>query len=319
MQIVPARDAVLEHILDETWRIWSDGLTREAYARYNAAQMKTPWGRQFLDRVALVDGDRVLSTAKRYALRARFDGRPIRVLGIGAVFTPPALRSRGSAAALLEKLLEDARRDGVDCALLFSEIGAAYYAQFGFAGIPRDLLWLRAIAKPGAPAILVRTGEERDIGAVTDLLRAAAAPARFALEVDADVVRHSLSKKRLLAGLSPPGWRSVEFYIAEEGASAVAFVLLTSSRTGVTLEACGDRDPSGARVGAMLQVLRARTPRERVPDIAAWLPPGFCPPQVTVVKQRPASELMMIKSLRDDLRVEDLRAEDIVYWHGDAF
>jgi GNAT superfamily N-acetyltransferase len=319
MQIVPARNGILEHILDETWRIWSDGLTRKAYATYNAAQMKTPWGRQFLDRVALVDGDRVLSTAKRYALRARLDAQAIRVLGIGAVFTPPALRSRGSAAALVERLLEDARRDGVDCALLFSEIGASYYEQFGFIGIPHDMVWLRVVEKPGAPAMLVRAGEEQDIPAVTDLLRAAGAPARFALDVDADVVRYSLSKKRLLAGLSPAGWRTVEFYIAEEGASAVAFVLLTASPTGATLEACGDRDPTGARVGAMLQVLRARNPRERMPDIAAWLPPGFRPPQLMIVKQRPASELMMIKSLREDLRVNDLRAEDIVYWHGDAF
>ncbi|PYR94821.1 MAG: hypothetical protein DMF84_04115 [Acidobacteria bacterium] len=319
MQIVPARDAVLEHILDETWRIWSDGLTRDGYARYNAAQMKTPWGRECLARVALVDGGRVLSSAKRYMLRARLDDREIRVLGIGAVFTPPALRSRGSAAALIERLIEDARSDGTDAALLFSEIGATYYERFGFVCIPRDVLWLRAVEKPGAPALLVRTGEERDIPAVTDILRAAAAPARFALEVEADLVRHSLSKKRLLAGLSPSGWRSVEFYIAEEGASAVAFVLLTSSRTGVTLEACGDRDPTGARVGAILQVLRARTPGERVPDISAWLPPAFRPPQLTIVKERPASELMMIRSLREDLRIDDLRAEDIVYWHGDAF
>ena len=185
--------------------------------------------------------------------------------------------------------------------------------------IPREVSWLRVSEKPGAPAILVRGGAERDVPAVTDLLRAAGATARFALEIDADEVRYSLSKKRLLAGLSPAGWRSVEFYVAEEGASAVAFVLLTASRSGMTLEACANRDPAGARVGAMLQVLRARTPRERAPDIAAWLPPGFCPPQVTIVKQRPASELMMIKPLRADLRVDDLRGEDVVYWHGDAF
>jgi GNAT superfamily N-acetyltransferase len=319
MQIVPARDAILDRLLDETWRIWSDGLTREAYARYNDAQMKTPWGRRFLDRVALVDGGHVLSTAKRYSLRARLDGRAIRALGIGAVFTPPSLRSRGSAAGLIERMLETAREEGVDCALLFSEIGASYYERFGFVPIPRDVVWLRVAEKPGAPAMLVRAGEDRDIPAVTDLLRAAAAPARFALAPDADVVRYSVSMKRLLAGLSPAGWRSVEFHVAEEGGSAVAFVLLTSSRSGMTLEACGDRDPTGARVGAMLQVLRARTPRERPPDLAAWLPSGFRPPQVTIVKQRPASELMMIKPLREDVRVDDLGAEDIVYWHGDAF
>jgi hypothetical protein len=281
--------------------------------------MKTSWGRQFLDRVALVDGGRVLSTAKRYALRARLDGRSIRVLGIGAVFTPPALRSRGSAGVLIEKMLDEARTDGVDCALLFSEIGASYYERFGFVPIPREVVWLRVSEKPGAPAILVRGGAERDVPAVTDLLRAMGSTARFALEIDADEVRYSLSKKRLLAGLSPAGWRSVEFYVAEEGASAVAFVLLTASRSGVTLEACGDRDPAGARIGAMLQVLRARTPRERALDIAAWLPSGFCPPQVTIVKQRPVSELMMIKPLSTDVRVDDLRAENVVYWHGDAF
>jgi hypothetical protein len=65
--------------------------------------------------------------------------------------------------------------------------------------------------------------------------------------------------------------------------------------------------------------LRARTPGERVPDLAAWLPSAFHPPQLTIVKQRPASELMMIKSLREDLRVDDLRAEHVIYWHGDAF
>lgn len=319
MEIVTARDGMLERILDNTWRIWSDGLTRQAYARYNAAQMQTPWGHANLDRVALVDNGRLLSTAKRYLLRARLDGRSIRLLGIGAVFTPPALRGGGGASALLERMLRDARSDGIDGALLFSEIGAAYYERFGFAAIPREVTWLRVADRAGAPAVLVRAGDERDIPAVSDLLRAGAAPARFALDFDEPLVRYSLAKKRLLAGLSPPGLRTVDFFVAEEGASAVAFVLLTRSRISTTLESCGDRDPSGARVGAILQVLRARTPHESAPDIAAWLPAGFLPPQLRIVKRRDTSELMMMKSLRDDLDVRALRADDVVYWHADAF
>lgn len=319
MEIVPARDAVLEEILDETWRIWSDGLARDAYARYNAAQVQTPWGRENLDRLVLVEDGQVVSTAKRYVLRARLDGRVIRVLGIGAVFTSPARRGRGGASALIEGLLASARDEGFDCALLFSEIGAAYYERFGFTAIPRDVCWLRVIEKPGAPAVLVRGGAERDIPALTEMLRSRAAQVRFALDFDADLVRYSVAKKRLLAGLSPAGLRTVEFFVAEEGASAVAFVLLTRSKVSTTLESCGDRDPSGARVGAILQVLRARTPRESAPDIAAWLPHGFLPPQTTLVKRHPASELMMIKSLRDDVDVSGLRAEDVVYWHADAF
>jgi GNAT superfamily N-acetyltransferase len=319
MEILPARGALLEEILDETWRIWSDGLSREAYARYNAAQMLTPWGRGHLDRVALVDGGHVLSSAKRYALRARLEGRVRRVLGIGAVFTPPSVRRRGGASALIERLLDEARREGVDCAILFSEIGAPYYQRFGFVPIERNIAWLRLREKPGAPAVLVRAGETRDLPAIVELLRVAAAPARFALDVDVEFLHFGLSKKRLLAGLSPAGMRHVEFFVAEEGASPVAFVLITRSRAAATLEACGDRDPSGARVGAILQALRARTPREPTPDIAAWLPPRFLPPQTTIVKERPAAELMMIKALRGDIEVGHLRSEDVVFWRGDAF
>ena len=43
--------------------------------------------------------------------------------------------------------------------------------------------------------------------------------------------------------------------MAEEGASAVAYVVLSQNQYGWTLEEAGDRDPAGARLGAMLQVL----------------------------------------------------------------
>jgi hypothetical protein len=41
--------------------------------------------------------------------------------------------------------------------------------------------------------------------------------------------------------------------------------------------------PSGARLGAMLQALIAREPAERRPIINGWLPPGFIPPQITIL------------------------------------
>jgi hypothetical protein len=60
---------------------------------------------------------------------------------------------------------------------------------------------------------------------------------------------------------------------------------------------CADRDPSGARVGAILQALIAREPVERRPSIRAWLPPGFVPPQVTIVSAKPSTAVMMVRSL----------------------
>ncbi|MEO7134755.1 MAG: hypothetical protein ABI024_11105, partial [Vicinamibacterales bacterium] len=72
-QVVPATGLVLEQILSDTHALWGDGLPRANYGKAWAAQLKTPWGQQHLDRVALVDGPHVLASAKRYDFSMRFD------------------------------------------------------------------------------------------------------------------------------------------------------------------------------------------------------------------------------------------------------
>jgi predicted N-acetyltransferase YhbS len=320
MQLVPAAGEALERVLDQSHELWSDGLSRRAYHRFNAAQMSTPWGSTHLQRVALVDDSgRVLSSAKRYDLRARLDGLEIGVIGIGAVFTPPAARGRGHARDLVERIVAAASADGAGLALLFSEIDPDYYAAMGFLPVPRRELVVRTKERPGAPMVLMRAGEERDIPAVTALATAMDERHRFSLVHTEDQVRFSLSKKRLLAGLLAPGLLSVEFYIIEEGAGAVAFAILTVTDEDVVLEMCGDRDPSGARVGALLQVLRARSPGERAPSLACFLPPKWLPPQVEVESSSIVREVMMVKPLKEGLLPWPLRAEDVLYWHGDLF
>ena len=98
-QVVPATGSVLEQVLTDTFPLWGDGLSRDTYGKSWAAQIRTPWGKQHLDRVALVDGPHVLSSAKRYDLSLRIDGRIRRVLGIGALFTAAAHRGRGRCGA----------------------------------------------------------------------------------------------------------------------------------------------------------------------------------------------------------------------------
>ena len=87
--LVPATGPYLEQILRETFEIWGEGLGRGQYAAFWDAQLRTPWGRGHLDRVALVEEGAVTSSAKRYDLSGRFDGRIRRILGIGALFTSP--------------------------------------------------------------------------------------------------------------------------------------------------------------------------------------------------------------------------------------
>lgn len=325
--LIAATGQVLDQILDDSWPQWNDGLTRQAYGRYNEAQLRTPWGASHLARVALVDSGRLLASAKRYRFSVQLDGRQISALGIGAVFTPPSQRGRGHAARLVEQLCAEARVDGCGLAMLFSEIGSSYYERLGFRIVPHATSDVTITAKGGAPAVLVRAGEQRDAASVAETHVRRVAQYRFGLLADADQVNYAVAKKRLLAGFDTSGRRTVEYFVTEEGYQAVAYVLIQVTRPQQTgepeswsLSSCGDRDPSGARIGAMLQVLLARHPGERPPIVRAWWPDGLRPPQLAIARRGPAAEIMMIRPLTTDVRVEPwLEEADTIYWNGDAF
>jgi GNAT superfamily N-acetyltransferase len=319
MTVVPAEGALLEQILDHSFPIWNEGLTRPAYAQWNAAQLKTPWGRQHLQRFALVsDEGELLASAKRYRYDVRVDGRDGWMSGIGAVLTPPSLRGRGYAGALIERLLEQERADGALFASLFSEIGAPFYERLGFNEVPLDEVTVRVKRKDGAPAMLVRAGEERDLPALAAMHDVRAAGARFALRRSPSMIAYALAKKRLLAGLGPAGLRQLEFFVAEEGASAVAYVVLSVNANGWSLEEAGDRDPAGARLGGMLQVLVAREPSRPAPFIRAWWPRAFpVPPQLELADRSDARDLFMVRPLADVALPAS--PDDVFYWRSDYF
>ena len=320
MPVVVAQGALLEEILDLTYPIWNEGLTRAAYGQWNIAQTKTSWGREHLNRFALLDDDgTLLATAKRYRHDVRLDGRDGWMAGFGAVFTPESTRGRGHATQLLEWLVDRARAEGALLASLFSEIGADFYARLGFRTVPFDEVTVTVNRKDGgSPAMLVRGGEERDLRDIAALHQTRTASARFALRRDSSVVHYALSKKRMLAGLGPPGLRQVEFFVAEEGSSAVAYVVLSENANGWTLEEAGDRDPAGARLGAMLQVLLAREPAHRPPLIRTWWPRMLAvPPQIELTDRGDACDLFMVRPLADVGMPET--ADDVFYWRSDYF
>jgi hypothetical protein len=211
--------------------------------------------------------------------------------------------------------------------VLFSEIGAPYYERLGFRVVPVATYDVGVLTKAGAPAVLVRAGEDRDAVHVAATHVKRVERYRFGLLPDADLVQYAIAKKRMLAGLDRSGRRTVEYFVTEEGHQAVAYVVLQVSRPDRpgeperwSLAACGDRDPEGARVGAMLQVLLARHPGERVPVIRAWWPAGLHPPQLQIARRGLAAEIMMIRPLSDDVRIDPwLQEGETFYWHGDAF
>lgn len=319
MTVVVAAGPLLDRILDHTYPIWNEGLSRTAYGQWNAAQLKTPWGRDRLQRFALLDDDNeLLATAKRYRYDVTLDGRAGWMSGLGAVFTPPDRRGRGHATEIITQLLERDRRDGAIVAGLFSEIGPSFYGRLGFSAIPFDEVTVKVKRRDGAPAMLVRAGDERDLPAIAALHDSRAASAHFALRRDPLMLHYALAKKRLFAGLSRPGLRQFEFFVAEEGTSAVAYVVLSVNEHGWTLEEAGDRDPAGARLGAVLQVLVAREPSHRQPLIRAWWPRTFpVPPQLELSNRSDPKDLFMVRPLAD-VR-PPTTADEVFYWRSDVF
>ena len=106
--------------------------------------------------------------------------------------------------------------------------------------------------------------------------------------------------------------------VAEEGFSAVAYVVLTVSAKGWTLEEAGDRDPAGARLGAMLQVLAAREPSHRPPLTRTWWPRGFpVPPQLHLSDRTDMHDLLMIRPFVE--LSGPFSADDVFYWRSDYF
>jgi GNAT superfamily N-acetyltransferase len=320
--LVPAEGRILEQILDASYEIWHEGLTRARYGRFYDAQRLTAWGARHLDRWALVDRGTVLASAKTYAFRGVLDGREIDVIGIGAVFTQPAHRRGGRAHALIDAVIQRAADRGADLALLFSEIGADYYTPLGFSVVAtaEHRIAVAAPDRRGAPAILIRSGHDRDLDAMAAMDRVRGEPFRFHLDRDRDLLAYAIAKKRLLAGFGQPGMRELQFFVTEEGTAAVAYVVVSAEGGVWTLESCGDRDPTGARVGAILQALIARQPAERPPAIRAWLPPGFVPPQIAIAASPPSRDIMMVRPLSPAAEsARSLGATDVLYWRGDLF
>ena len=321
-RVVPAERAILQRIVSTTPLVAYRGLSREAFVKYDAAQAKTPWALRHWRRFALMQADVVLASAERYDLTGRLDRQLVTICGIAAVLDSGADdEGRSYGGVLVEQLLEDAARDGADLALLFRTGAPTSPVPDGFEVVPTTDVELTVTesSRHGAPMTLVRGGEDRDLGAIVAMGHTRAEPFRFHIDRDIDLIKHAITRKRLLAGLGFAGVRQFEFVIAEEGISAAAYIAISIVGDTWTIEECGDRDASGARVGAILQALIAREPAESRPVIRGWLPPGFLPPQVTIASPSAAPPLLLARALSSRVQGLHLTASEVMFWRSDLF
>ena len=152
-QLAVANREQIDRIYAESHSLWGGGLTPAEYREFWAELSATPWAERHVTYFAWLDdaGD-LLSSLKLYRPRVRILGRAGRASIIGAVFTPRRHRREGHAARLIEAVLDHARQQRDRVALLFSDIGTSYYADFGFRTLPGLEVWGRLTGSPPAPS-----------------------------------------------------------------------------------------------------------------------------------------------------------------------
>jgi GNAT superfamily N-acetyltransferase len=141
--------------------VWAAGRSLEEYIEDFTAVAGSAFGKRRFRTIGLqIDGSIVVS-CKRYERELRCGAQLLRAVGIGAVFTPPELRGRGYASAMIGALLDRERAAGTDIAYLFADIHPSFYERLGFIALPSRSISLRADTLP-ATRLLVAPVEDGD-------------------------------------------------------------------------------------------------------------------------------------------------------------
>src|SRR5437762_3053579 len=204
--------------------IWGGGLSEDRFQLFQRHLADAPEARERYRLLGWFVQDSMAAGMKAYDLRGACGGRPLRLLGVGAVFTPPELRRRGHAAAMLRAAMEAYAAAGASAAVLFSDIGVRYYERLGFHVLDSRECTVDAVDLP-RPAAGVRPALAGDEPMMTRLFAAGRnAGNKLALDRDGWTLRFQLRRLRELArarGMGEPEWGMVAEGGFGEGAAMV--------------------------------------------------------------------------------------------------
>ena len=201
--------------------IWGGGLSEDRFQMFQRRLADAPEARERYRLLGWFVNGTLNAAMKAYDLRATCAARPLRVLGVGAVFTPPELRRRGHAAAMLRAVMEDYASRGGQAAVLFSDIGVRYYERLGFRVLESRECTVAASELPRLSGS-TRPALAGDEPLMTGLFAASRDDRTFALARDGWTLRFQLRRLRELArarGVGEPEWGLVAEARSGEGAA----------------------------------------------------------------------------------------------------
>jgi ribosomal protein S18 acetylase RimI-like enzyme len=203
--------------------IWGGGLDNARFQFFQRRLADAPEAGQRYRLLGWFENGKLLSAMKAYDLAGTHARRTLRLLGIGAVFTPPGLRRQGHAAAMLRAAMEAYRGRGAQAAVLFSDIEIGYYERLGFRAVESRECSVEAGQLP-RPRDGYRPALAGDEPLMTRLFASAREQeTHFALARDGWTLRFQLRRLRELArarGVGEPEWGIV---VPEEAAAMIRF------------------------------------------------------------------------------------------------
>ncbi|HEU4539412.1 MAG TPA: GNAT family N-acetyltransferase, partial [Polyangiaceae bacterium] len=292
-----ARDAL-------THEAWGAGLTLAQYLEREAALRAHRWpaSGSMITWALRGDGGRLLASCETFRMPARLDGAPAgNAYAVASVFTEPALRGRGYAAALTRAVGDELRaRDPGACAsVLFSDVGAALYERAGYAARPS--INRGAPAEPGDPregvdALFVDDDPAALDGAIAEFF----GPPRegFWLEPSGAQLDWHRERERLYARLL--GRPALGSWGARRGQGAL---LWAADWKGGCLNGLFYRAPGAAEAEALLRSMRRVAASVGLARVVLWDDPSQPWPAPFATAPREGG-IPMLRPLHPGLRPE---------------
>ena len=274
-RLVLATRAQIDRITRETHALWGGGLSYEDYRDLWEELGRSAWAERWARYYVWQDDDgQILSSLKLYRPRLRVGERVGRCAVLGAVFTPSRLRRRGHAADTVQAVLDESARAEDMAALLFSDIGTAYYARFGFRALPAREQVGRL--PPGASLqsadLRFRTVEEADLPFLASAHAASSAARSVAIVRDAEHWRFLWTRSRSFFARTTARATQHDWRIVQRGAEHAGYVIAVVAGTEWNLREVGAADGDPATMIEILLHAGALAYRAGARRVYGWLP-----------------------------------------------
>ncbi|MBU6428336.1 MAG: GNAT family N-acetyltransferase [Cyanobacteria bacterium REEB65] len=177
LHLALASGELRDRALEQTHPLWGAAVSLAEYRRRTAEAMDTAWGHENYHLYVVLgpNGD-VQASCKVYELPMWALGRPVRTIGLGAVFTAPEHRRAGIATRMLKALMARYADRGFRLATLFSDVAPTLYERLGFRQLasktyqaardlmpppPADAIWRRPTPMDAAILADIQEGTAR--------------------------------------------------------------------------------------------------------------------------------------------------------------